>query len=207
MQPMGRLFQRGLITGVILLICSGYLYAQTAYVSPVNEITMRTEPGVENRIVEILKSGVPLTIIDHGKDWSKVESHSGKQGWVLTRFITEDRPKHLIVDELTEKNNSLTRQIETLSQENKTLLETNDTLKDIERKYNKLKEDSVEFFNLQEEHNQIREKYSQKEQQVAELESRLRNDDNIFFLCGAGVFIFGLILGISTRKKRRNSLI
>lgn len=204
---MDRWFLRLIISGVILLVCSGPLMAQTAYVSSVTEITMRTEPGLENRIVEILKSGTPLTIVEYRKDWSMVESDSGKQGWILTRFITEERPKSLIVDELMEKNKTLSQDLEDLKTKNKELSEANANLLDIEKKYLELKQDSVGVLDLQEKYDQINQKYTLQVQQVKALETRLRNDDNIFFLCGAGVFIFGLILGVSTRKKRRSSLL
>ena len=43
--------------------------------------------------------------------------------------------------------------------------------------------------------------------QIEILENNLNNEEKLWFLSGAGVFIVGLFLGLSTRKKKRSSLL
>lgn len=74
--------------------------AQEVYVSGVTKITMRTGPGVEHKIVAMLETGTRLEMVERKPDWSLVQTDSQKQGWVLTRFLTQDRPLTFQVEKL-----------------------------------------------------------------------------------------------------------
>jgi len=62
--------------------------AETVYVSEEFEITMRTGPGNDRKIISLIKSGNTMEILEKGQEWSMVRIPSGKEGWVLTRYIT-----------------------------------------------------------------------------------------------------------------------
>ncbi len=191
----------------IMMIMAGPLSARTAYVSSITQVTLRTEPGVDHRIVEMLKSGTALEIVEYRKDWSKVRTSSGNQGWILTRFITEEKPRILIVDELTKSNRDLSARIDSLEAENRELKDENARLTVVEQEYNVLKNESEQFFELKEKYEQIKQDYDRQVKIIQSLEENLASDDKIFFLCGAGVFLVGLILGVSARKKKKSSLL
>lgn len=181
--------------------------AQEVYVSPVTKITMRTGPGVEHKIVAMLVSGTRLEILEYQKDWSRVETDDQKSGWVLTRFLTEDKPLTVEVQNLRRENEGLGEALEKSREENQALIEKNAALKDIEEKYRKLEQASAEFLKLDAEYKALVTLSEEQQQQIENLKENLNDEEILWFLSGAGVFMVGLILGLSTRKKKKRSLL
>lgn len=66
--------------------------AQTVYVSDEFEITLRTGPGNDHKIISMPKSGNAMEILQKGEEWSRVRLPDGKEGWVLSRYISPTRP-------------------------------------------------------------------------------------------------------------------
>ena len=75
-----------------LLILPAASVAETVYVSENFEITMRTGPGTDRKIISLVESGKALEILEKGEEWSKVRTINGKEGWVareqLERTLT-----------------------------------------------------------------------------------------------------------------------
>lgn len=181
--------------------------AQEVYVSGITKITMRTGPGVEHKIVAMLETGDRLEILEYQTDWSQVQTDNQKQGWVLTRFLTQDKPLTFQVEKLREENKRLAGALEKSEKRNQELVEKNAGLADIETKYRELKEASADYFKLDEKYRALIQLAEEQEQQISLLRENLDNEEMLWFLSGAGVFIVGLILGLSTRKKKRSSLL
>lgn len=181
--------------------------AQEVYVSGVTKITMRTGPGVEHKIVAMLETGTRLEMVENKPDWSMVRTDNQKQGWVLTRFLTEDRPLSFQVEELQKENERLASALEQIEKQNQSLAEKNAALADIEQKYQDLKQASADYLKLDEKYRALVQLSEEQEQQISTLKENLNNEAMLWFLSGAGVFIVGLILGLSTRKKKKSSLL
>jgi SH3 domain protein len=181
--------------------------AQEVYVSGITKITMRTGPGVEHKIVAMLVSGTRLEILEYQDDWSMVQTDDQKSGWVLTRFLTEDKPLTLEVEKLRRDNERLTEAFEKSREENQALIEKNAALEGIEKKYRKLEQASADFFKLDARYKALVTLSEEQQQQIKTLEKNLNNEQILWFLSGAGVFMVGLILGLSTRKKKKRSLL
>ena len=181
--------------------------AQEVYVSGITKITMRTGPGIEHKIVAMLETGTRLDILEYKSDWSLVQMDNQKQGWVLTRFLTEEKPLTFLVEKLRKENERLTGALEKSEKHNQVLAEKNTTLTDIEKKYQELKQASADFIKLNEKHRALVQLSEEQAQQISLLKENLNNESILWFLSGAGVFIVGLILGLSTRKKKKRSLL
>jgi SH3 domain protein len=181
--------------------------AQEVYVSGVTKITMRTGPGVEHKIVAMLETGTRLEVLEYQTDWSLVQTGNQKQGWVLTRFLTEDKPLTFQLEALKEENKRLADALEKSEQRNQELAEKNADLADIEIKYRELKQASADYLALNEKYKDLVRLSEEQEQQISVLKENLNNEAMLWFLSGAGVFIVGLILGLSTRRKKRSSLL
>ncbi|MGD9732915.1 MAG: TIGR04211 family SH3 domain-containing protein [Desulfamplus sp.] len=94
------------------------------YVSPLNandeqyyvaqrmEITMRSGAGTFYQVKEMLPSGEAVTMVEYSNEWSKIKTASGKQGWVLSRYMTKELPPDLIIKELQENNRLLSATLE-----------------------------------------------------------------------------------------------
>jgi SH3 domain protein len=198
-----------LLASVCLLgwMCASPLAAKDIYVSGITKITMRTGPGVEHKIVAMLTSGSKLKTIEYQKDWSHVETQNGKAGWVLSRFLTEEVPQTLMVQQLKSENKRLVKALELAEEKKRVLAGENEVLKDIEEKFKKLEQASADYLKLNEDYKALVKKSQDQKDHILILEKNMNNEEKLWFLSGAGVFIVGLIIGLSTRKKKRSSLL
>ena len=73
----------------LFILLTGTVQAETRYVSDRLEITMRSGTSTSHGIVRMLRSGTPVEVLENDKDsgYSRVRISSGKEGWVLTRFL------------------------------------------------------------------------------------------------------------------------
>ena len=84
---------------MMLLVISGFFgitqqgWADKAYVTDSFEITLRTGPSNENRIIAMLFSGRPLDVLGTEGEWSQVKVlDDGKEGWVISRYLVTRLP-------------------------------------------------------------------------------------------------------------------
>jgi len=192
---------------LLAMVCTGPLSAKDIYVTGITKITMRTGPGVDHKIVAMLISGTKLETIEYQRDWSHVKTQDNKTGWVLSRFLTEEVPQNLLVAQLQAENEKLQTALEQAEEKKQALTEKNETLMDIEEKYKKLEQESADFLKLSDSYKALSQESQDQKDQILTLEKNLNNEEKLWFLSGAGVFIVGLIIGLSTRKKKRSSLL
>lgn len=195
------------LVAAFLILAAGSALAETVYVKGVMKITMRTGPGVGHKIVSMVKSGDRLEIIESNEDWSHVRTPKGKEGWVLTRFVTPEVPVVLLVDGLRKKNTELSSMLEQVKAENVELSGTRAKLRNLEKSYALLKKESADFLALEKKYEQTTKGFKEQQERIAALEKSLGNEDIKWFLSGAGVLVAGIFLGMSARKKKRNSLL
>lgn len=200
--------KKGILTLLFSLIFfAGVSFAETVYVRGVMKITMRTGPGTHHKIIDMVSTGDSLEIVENGRDWTRVRNPEGKEGWVLTRFITREVPmKHQVVA-LEEKNKELTALLEKIRAENQDFEATRKKLAVIEDAYNRLKKKSADFLALEAAHKKMTQAFNRQKDRINTLESRLGKEDIKWFLSGAGILLVGIILGVSTRRKKQRSLL
>ena len=196
-----------ILTCLLIWGLAGPLSAKDIYVSGVTKITMRTGPGTEHKIVVMLTSGTKLEILEYQKDWSQVRTEGGKTGWVLSRFLTEEVPRALLVLELQKENLRLESALETALEKARDLKVKNESLTGIEKKYKQLEQASADYLKLDAKYNELLKVAEEQKGQITTLEQNMNDEEKLWFLSGAGVFIVGLIIGLSTRKKKRGSLL
>jgi SH3 domain protein len=190
-----------------MLAFAGSALAEDMYVASVTEISLRTGPSVDNKIIAMLKTGSKLEIIEFNTDWSQVRIDNGKSGWVLSRFITPKKPEILLLDELKEKNQALLSKIAQLEEDNKSLAAKTASLVELEEKLNKLQQDSAEFLKLDAKYKDAIQQNEAQKVFIEKLEANMDSEPKLWFLIGPGVFIVGLFFGLSSRKKKRTSLL
>ncbi|MEH0020326.1 MAG: TIGR04211 family SH3 domain-containing protein [Desulfobacter sp.] len=196
-----------LLTGLMILSLAAPLSAKDIYVSGVTKITMRTGPGTEHKIVAMLTSGTKLETVEYRTDWSMVRTAGGKQGWVLSRFLTEEVPQTLLVLKLQKENLRLESALESAQEEVRGLTVKNTSLTGIEKKYNQLQKASADYLKLDAKYKALLKTSEDQQTHIATLEKNMNDEEKLWFLSGAGVFIVGLVIGLSTRKKKRSSLL
>ncbi len=182
-------------------------FAEDIYVAGITKVTMRTGSGVEHKIIDILKTGDKLEIVEYKNDWSLVKTSGGREGWVLSRFLTQETPDAFIIEKLEKDNQDLISRLGTAEEENKILSEKNTALLQTQAEFDKLKQECGDFLKLNAEYKKIMEQFSAQKGQIKTLENSLNKEQKYLLLSGAGVFVFGLLLGLVTRKKKRTSLL
>ena len=181
---------------------------------------MRTGPGIDHKIIEMIKSGQTVTVLEQGPEWTKILLPTGKEGWVLNRFITPKPPSGLLLKKLEEKHAESSLQITTLIDENKRLRNENQrldaelktssrNLKKVTDSYQKLKSGSAEYLDVKSRYEMMVVQLDQQKKRAQDIEKELgsiRFHKNIrWFLSGAVVLIIGFLIGFSSRHQRRRS--
>ena len=211
---------RFLAAQTVLLLLPALAAAQQLYVSDVQEITLRTGPSMENKVVQMVKSGSMLERIKEEGEWAFVRSDSGKEGWVLKRYLSAETPVKVQFEEFKHHNADMIEKagkVETIvgkyEEENKNLQKN---LSSIQTDYSKLKDEyeslSKANANVADMTKNFQEMKSFSDSAKQELEKYKRENQSLrdisdvkWFLAGAGVFfggwLFGYLLGRSSRKK------
>lgn len=213
----------GLLVTLLILVFSHTAQAETKYVVEHIQVNARTGSSVEHKIVTMLESGQMVQVMEVDKDWSRIKLADGREGWILSRFLTSSEPRKLVLERLQKQYDELNDQVQVLTEENILLKEENQILKseldsnkeafdEITTNYQELKQDSSEIIELKTSEQETRLKLQEVTSIAENLEkeaSGLRNQQNIrWFLAGSGVLFLGFLIGsISKRKRRRSSLL
>ena len=87
---VNRAMTRTILLALVYFFATGPLYAaETRYITDEFEVTMRSGTSTSNSIVRMLDSGEAVTVLEEDQEsqYSLVETASGKQGYVLSRFL------------------------------------------------------------------------------------------------------------------------
>jgi len=212
--------RHAIIRSVFFLLLPITLYAETRYVSEIREITLRTGPGVEYKITEMVKSGTPMTVMEQTGDWTRVRLEDDKDGWVLNRFLQSTVPDSVALKKLQKTYTALKDEADALRDENRALMEKSDKLAtDLSQRqneldtlnstYENLKNESTAFLELRTNHEKTVAALSEQTEKAERLENELAsvyNDKRLkWFSLGAGVLLIGIIIGFITKPQRRRS--
>lgn len=201
-----------------IILTSGMAPAETMFVSDRLEITLRTGPGNNRKIIAMLKSDEALDVLETENEWSRVLLANGKEGWVITRFLTPDQPSRIALETLKQKHDQLLTEIDELRQA-KTVLtsekekfsaelkQKNNHLAELSKAFETLKAESADFIQLQSDYKNSMTALKQQTQKALELDNEVEklhwNQNVRWFLSGAGVLLLGFIIGFSTKRQRR----
>ncbi|MCK9275506.1 MAG: TIGR04211 family SH3 domain-containing protein [Syntrophales bacterium] len=210
---------------IIIFYFAVFSVHAAVYVSDNLEAPLRTGPGTDYKIVGMLKSGQLVKILSEKDGWSNVQlsgEGDGKDGWILTRYLMRREPWAAHVKRLETENAELRKTVVPMEKDlgetktrNADLSEALENkakeLESIKQKYASLKKDSSGFLELREEFEKTKSQLKNIEGEFAttvEENKLLRNSQrNKWFLTGALVLLFGLIIGLimGKREKKRSS--
>jgi len=202
-----------------LLILSGNAMAETRYVSDTLEITMRSGKGTSFGITRMLRSGTPVKVLatDKKTGYTQVRTNSGKEGWVLSRFLMKGQAardrlataeKNLA--ELELENRKLTTAMASLNEEKGTLESSLSTLegesRGVSQELAEIRRTASSALTIDSENKDLKgrmvslERQLQTVQQENEtLKDRTARD---WFMVGAAVVLLGIIVGLIIPKIR-----
>jgi SH3 domain protein len=184
------------LAGVGIALVAGFLAlgsaeAATVYVSGVVKPTLRSGPSIDHKVLAMVDSGTPAVVLETGEEWSLVRVEGDKEGYIMTRYLTSEKPAALALEELRREHASLSEKAAGLAAENETLKAENERLKtelfdrtgalgQLTRTYEDLKHDS----------------------EASRFEMRKYM---LFFFSGAAILFVGVLLGLVMKRSRRKS--
>ena len=217
---MSDFFKRFEVCGLLLILClfATAIHAETMYISDLLRITLRSGPSAENKILAVLESGQTVEVLTPGDEWTQVRQDNGKEGWVLSRYLTATPTHNLRLERLQSKHKNLMTQAATLLEENnqlkaesKKLSAQYDTtqrqMQKTSAEYETLKSEAAEFLTLKADYERAAAELIEQTKKAKALDeqvSRMEMNYAIkWFLAGSAVLIVGFIIGFSTKRQRR----
>jgi len=195
--------------------------ANDMYVGDISKLNLRAGKGVKYRVIATLGSGEKVTVILAAGGWTKISTMDGNEGWVVSKYLTSEKPANIKIEDLKIQMETLQEQLEIATLENRKLKEKNITLttrlnensmklKNVEKLYNDLKTNSSEYITLTKKYDEITKEIKEKNARIQSLGKKV---DNQYIsvaikwsLTGVGILLVGFILG-SRSKRKRSSLL
>ena len=209
--------------GIALILLTTAGYAQDRYVIDNLQITFRTGPGNDRKIISLLNSDQKVEIIEPSGDWVKVRLQNGREGWVLKRYLTDETPCRTRIKMANQTIDQLNSDLDAAQKDtqqviadrekiNRELKQTQQELTKTTKAYATLKKGAAGYLELKDRHQTITARLTKQTQKANELDLELntmRKKNYVrWFLGGSGVLLLGFILGFSSKKqKRRSSLV
>ena len=160
-------------------------WAKKVYVTDTLKITLRTGPGIENKVIAMLPSGQSLEVIKTQGDWNLVRlvkrDGKNKEGWVLRRYLVSHLPWEIRAKSLKRENVQLKEKISSLEKQFKdkteNYLKLNGAYKTAQGTVKKLTKEKHELISSERE--------------------------NLFTIVGLSL-LSGLVVGLIIRRKKKH---
>jgi len=198
--------------------------ASSLYVAPTAELAVRRGQGTEFKIVAMIKDGAKVEVIEETEHYKRIRLASGKEGWMLGRFLSPDPPLNSVVEKLrgeksqwqekssadNQKMEELTLALTTTQKELKNLRSEREELG---HDYETLQRDTADVVQIKRDLERTAGENGTLLEKLAVIEGQyntLKKDSNMYwFLAGAGVLIVGIILGKmpGPSRRRKSSLV
>ena len=198
---------------VFLVFVAPVAWSNPAWVSDEFEIMLRSGPTTSNAIQLMLKSGMQLEILERDAEsgYSRVTTPGGTEGWVLTRYLMSEpsaREQLLtLTGQLTNANTrgtSLDSQLEAVRDEhnsaNRRIAALENDNSALESELAEIRRTAANVLGINEQNNSLIEELAavQIKADTLEQENRRLGSQTMryWFMSGALVLVFGIILGI-----------
>lgn len=215
---------------MMLLFISGFFgitqqgWADKAYVTDSFEITLRTGPSNENRIIAMLFSGRPLDVLGTQGEWSQVKVlDDGKEGWVISRYLVTRLPWEVqarkLKEDLVSLNGKLNRVQKEFADESQQrqgfaaeIKRKTEELEALSKEYLELKKGAEGYLSLKTLYEAAEKNMKTAQAELSKLTAENENlkssQHNRWFLSGALVLLCGLLIGgiAGRQQKKRRSL-
>lgn len=209
---------KALLVTLLLVLPLAAGAQSTAYVTDDLRLNLRSGPGNQYRILELLPSGTAVQVLERGQEWTRVRA-GGTEGWMRSSYL-QSQPAAAVrlgqvseeLARLQEQNAGLTEALEATQQELQAAVAEAETLRAENETMSRRLEQASRGLELADENQALKKQVIDLEREVQDLtnETRRLSDRSRqdWFVVGAGVMAFGMLVGIVVtriRWRRRNS--
>lgn len=200
-----------------LLLAPALRAAEIVYVTDNLNLSLRNEADARGKVVRLLKTGTPLTVLEEkkGTGFYKVQLGDGTQGYFPVRSTMKETPCRQQVENLTKtiaalqaENADLRDQVraihESITPGNTLEQSLADQKEELARELNELKKASSDVVQLKNERDELQERVvnAERDFQQIKLENQSLKDASKqnWFLYGGFLALLGVILGFLLPK-------
>jgi SH3 domain protein len=206
------------LLGLLLAAATGF--AETKYVTENLTVTLRTGPGTDRKIIAFPSAGDPLEVVTPGDEYSEVRAPNGKQGYVLTRYLTSREPPARVLarlqlqyQQVVEKYDALKQRSSQLSGDNQglsgELAKTQRELEKLTAEHETLKAESKQYLQLKAKYTKAvkdaAEARAKSDKVEKELQQLYSSEVNTGLLYGGGLIVLGFVTGFIVKRPKRRS--
>lgn len=214
-----------IITGIFFIIIglsllTGQSHAEDAYVTDSFKVTLRTGPSTENKIISMISSGQQVEVMESENGWSHVrlrDNNVDKEGWILSRYIMKRRPWRAEAISLGNANTEMKERLPKISKSlddalrrEKILVtrleEKSSQFDTMKNEYEALKTGAASYMELREKEAATQKAFEKTQEELQKLTEENRilisSKRNLWFLSGALVLLFGIIIGLAIGRKQ-----
>ena len=204
---------------IFALFLSQLAVAKTMYVTDIFKVTLRSGQSTKNDIIRMLPSGTALEVLeaDKASGYTKVRTPSGKEGWILTRYLMATPSARARIASAENKLANYEKNLSSTQKEFQSLTETKASLeaerkqlseqnKKLSRELSTIKETASNAINLSSENQRLKKQMADTareiqflQQENASLQDRSNRD---WFMVGALVVVASMIFGIILTRIR-----
>lgn len=102
---------------VSLVLFASPALSETFYVIDKITITVRTQPGLDFKIVDRLTSNERVNILKVEGSWAQISFKDNQTGWVLKRYLTKEMPMSIQIAALKKTVSAQAEKLEALEKE------------------------------------------------------------------------------------------
>ncbi len=210
-----------LLAAAALCIVPGLALAQSndRWISDQFEVTLRTGKSTRQSIIRVLPSGTKVTVLEQDDEsgYTRVRTSDGREGWLLTRYLISSQTARLQLPQLQtrlrnseETRRQLLARIRELEQERRDLQtqlgRTETSSRGLQQQLDKIRELSSDTIQLDDQIKRLKKQQIYNKRHIGELESMNRelsaSSNREWFIVGAAVVMFGLLLGLFIPRMR-----
>ncbi|MDY0292096.1 MAG: TIGR04211 family SH3 domain-containing protein [Desulfuromonadaceae bacterium] len=213
--------KKHLVTALVVCVLSlafmpEWVAADTRYVADQLVITLREGMGNEYRVKRTIKTDTRMEVLEEQGRYLRVRLNDGTEGYVLTQYVSTQRPKSQIIKELEAEVEGLRSQTEAQADAVADAEQMRAEVELLQQRVQRKEEELVEIRELSDNALMLDEerKRLKLELDAAQEELNMLREENRtilstastkWFLAGGGTLFVGWVMGkLSRRKKRRD---
>lgn len=218
------MFYKTTVTALLAILFATSVYAETAYVSDIQFVSVREGQDNSTRAVERgLRSGTSLQVLERSNGHTKVLTPKGNEGWIADYYLTENKVTR---EKVIEQEGQITELVESKLVIQKQLNQSSSIINKLKKDATKLASDKTalqqELADLKELTLEAQEIVKSKEIMSFEVDSimqrlqhseretlRLKDERQLkWFMIGVGTLVLGVLFGFiapSIRRKKANN--